>query len=68
MASDKIDVLVKGIPNQLYNIFKGFAAMKNVSVNDGMIDAMAMWIEKNGGKNDAVGQIMDQLHGAARKR
>ncbi len=68
MAVDKIDVLVKGIPNQLYNIFKGFSAMKNVSVNDGMIDAMALWIEKNGGKNDAVSQIMDQLHGVARKR
>ena len=66
-SMDRLDVLVKGIPTQLHNIFKGFCAMKDVSVNDGMIDAMALWIEKVGGKNEAPNQIMDQLHGVATK-
>ena len=67
-SMDRLDVLVKGIPTQLHNIFKGFCAMKSMSVNDGMIDAMALWIEKAGGKNETVNQIMDQLHGVVTKR
>jgi hypothetical protein len=66
---DKLDVLVKGIPVQLHNIFKGFCAMKNQSVNDGMIDAMAVYIEKiGGGKNDTVTEIMNKLHGGQKKK
>ncbi|HUZ18903.1 MAG TPA: hypothetical protein VMV68_10990 [Spirochaetia bacterium] len=67
--SDKMEVLVKAIPDQLYNIFKGFCAMKNMSVNDGMIEAMAAFIEKTGGgKNEAVDEIMEKLRPAGKKK
>jgi hypothetical protein len=67
--SDKMEVLVKNIPDQLYNIFKGFCAMKSISVNDGMIEAMAAFIEKaGGGKNEAVEEIMEKLRPAGKKK
>lgn len=65
---DKLDLLVKGIPVQLHSIFKGFCAMKNQSVNDGMIESMALYIEKaGGGKNAAVDEIMKKLAGGKKK-
>ncbi len=65
---DKLDLLVKGIPVQLHSIFKGFCAMKNQSVNDGMIEAMTIYIEKaGGGKNAAVDEIMRKLYGGKKK-
>ncbi len=69
MAAEKMDLLVKDIPVQLHSIFKGFCAMRNVTVNDGMIEAMAAFIEKvGGGKNDAVEQIMSKLRPAGKKK
>ncbi len=66
---DKLDVLVKGIPVQLHNIFKGFCAMPDTTVNDGMIEAMAAYVEKlNGGRNDAMKEVMDRYHQTARRR
>ncbi len=67
--AEKIDVLVKGIPVQLHNIFTGFCAMKSLSVNDGMIEAMAVFIEQTGGgKNQAVEEIMAGLRGTGKKK
>ena len=66
---ERLDVLVKGIPVQLHNIFKGFCAMHDRTVNEGMIEAMAYYVEKlNGGKNDATKDLMDRYHLVARKR
>ena len=66
---DKLDLLVKGIPVQLHSIFKGFCAMKNQSVNEGMIEAMTLYIEKVGGsKNAVVDEIMKKLTGGGKKK
>ncbi len=66
---DRLDVLVKGIPVQLHNIFKGFCAMNDKTVNEGMIEAMAAYVEKlNGGRNEAMKEVMDKYHQVARKR
>lgn len=67
--AEKIDVLVKGIPVQLHSIFQGFCAMKNLSVNDGMIVGMAAFIEQTGGgKNAAVDEILADLHLGEKKK
>lgn len=67
--AEKLDVLVKDIPVQLHSIFKGYCAMKSLSVNEGMIEAMAVFIEKvGGGKNEAVDEIMGALHPAGKKK
>ncbi len=69
MAAEKMDLLVKEIPVQLHSIFKGFCAMQNVTVNDGMIEAMAVFIEKvGGGKNQAVDQIMAKLRPGGKRK
>jgi hypothetical protein len=44
--ADKLDVLVKGIPVKTHNIFKGICAMHDKTVNEGIIDAMADFIDR----------------------
>ncbi len=44
---DKIDHLVKGIPNQLLNMFRGFCTMAGKTESEGIIDLMIEYIEKN---------------------
>ena len=44
---DKIDYLVKGIPNQLLNMFRGFCTMVGKTESEGVIDLMIEYIEKN---------------------
>lgn len=67
--AEKMDLLVKDIPVQLHSIFKGFCAMKSLSVNEGMIEAMAAFIEKTGGgKNEAVEEIMGALRSTGKKK
>jgi hypothetical protein len=43
---DTLDVLVKKIPVPIHDMFKGFCSMKGISVNDGIIDSMIAFIEK----------------------
>lgn len=67
--AEKMDLLVKAIPVQLHSIFKGFCAMKNLSVNEGMIEAMAAFIEKaGGGQNEAVDEIMGTQRSGGKKK
>ncbi len=66
---ERLDVLVKGIPVQLHNIFKGFCALNSKTVNEGIIDAMFSSIEKSsGGKNDGLKDLMDRYYQAGRKK
>ncbi len=66
---ERLDVLVKGIPVQLHNIFKGFCAMHDKTVNEGMIEAMASYVEKlNGGKTEATKDVMDRYRLVAKRR
>ena len=44
---DKVDYLVKGIPNQLLNMFRGFCTMAGKTESEGVIDLMIEYIEKN---------------------
>lgn len=67
--AEKMELLIKDIPVQLHSIFKGFCAMKSLSVNEGIIEAMAVFIEKvGGGKNEAVEEIMEKQRSAAKKK
>jgi len=66
---ERLDVLVKGIPVQLHNIFKGFCAVQDKTVNEGMIEAMTVYVEKlNSGKNDTIKDVMDRYHQASKKK
>jgi hypothetical protein len=66
---DRIDVLVKGVPVRLHNIFKGICAMSDKSLDEGIIDAIAASIEKtNGGKNEGLKEIMEKYHQVVNKK
>ncbi len=46
---EKIDILVKGVPVPMHNMFKGLCSMAGKSISDGVIEAMGDWIRKYGG-------------------
>jgi hypothetical protein len=66
---ERVDVLVKGVPVRLHNIFKGLCAMSDKTLDEGIIEAMAASIEKtNGGKNEGLKEIMDRYRQATKKK
>jgi hypothetical protein len=46
---DKSDVLVKGVPNAILSMFKGFCSMEGKTEGEGIIDCMIDYIDKNTG-------------------
>jgi hypothetical protein len=46
---EKIDILVKGVPVPMHNMFKGLCSVAGKSVSDGVIEAMGDWIRKVAG-------------------
>jgi hypothetical protein len=46
---EKIDVLVKGVPVPINNMFKGLCSLRGKSVSQGIIDSMITVIEQSGG-------------------
>ena len=44
---DKVDVLVKGVPNPLMNMFRGLCSIAGKSESQGFIDLMIEHIESN---------------------
>lgn len=44
---DKVDHLVKGIPNALLNMFRGVCSLAGKTESEGIIDLMIDHIEKN---------------------
>jgi hypothetical protein len=50
---EKIDVLVKGVPVPIHNMFKGLCSLRGRSVSEGIIDSMISVIEQSGGAVNA---------------
>ena len=52
---EKIDVLIKGVPVPLHNMFNGLCSMAGKSVSEGVIEAMSDWIKHpTGGDREAA--------------
>jgi hypothetical protein len=47
---EKIDVLVKGVPVPIHNMFKGLCSLRGKSVSQGMIESMISVIEQTSGE------------------
>lgn len=45
----KVDLLVKGIPVPVLNMFRGFCSIEGKCDSEGIIDVMIEYIEKNTG-------------------
>ena len=66
---EKIDVLVKGVPVPIHNMFKGFCSLHGISVSQGIIDSMISVIEKSsGGDNENLRAILGEYQTSAGQR
>jgi len=44
---EKVDLLVKGVPQAILNMFRGFCSIEGKTESQGIIDIMIDYIEKN---------------------
>jgi hypothetical protein len=66
---EKIDVLVKGVPVPIHNMFKGFCSLRGISVSEGIIDSMISVIEQSsGGVNENLSAILGEYQVSAKRR
>jgi hypothetical protein len=66
---EKVDVLVKGVPVPILNMFRGFCSIEGKTENDGIIDVMIDYIDKNtSGDKKNLNKIIDEYRGSAGKK
>ncbi len=66
---EKIDVLVKGVPVPIHNMFKGFCSLRGISVSEGIIDSMISVIEQSsGGVNENLSAILGEYQVSVKRR
>jgi len=66
---EKIDILVKGCPLPIHNMFKGYCAMTGKTVSEGIIDTIIDAIQKNVGKdNKELQAIVDEYRRGGKKK
>ena len=64
---EKIDVLVKGVPVPINNMFKGLCSLRGKSVSEGLIDAMIAVIEQSsGGMNETLQSVLGEYRVSAK--
>ena len=64
---EKIDLLVKGVPVPINNMFKGLCSLHGKSISEGIIDAMIAVIEQSGsGANENLQAILGEYRLSAR--
>jgi hypothetical protein len=64
---EKIDVLVKGVPVPINNMFKGLCSLHGKSVSEGIIDAMIAVIEQSsGGMKENLQAILGEFRLSAK--
>lgn len=64
---EKIDVLVKGVPVPINNMFKGLCSLRGKSVSEGIIDAMIAVIEQSsGGMKENLQAILGEFRLSAK--
>jgi hypothetical protein len=66
---EKIDILVKGVPVPINNMFKGFCSLRGKSVSEGIIDSMIAVIEQSsGGVNENLQAILGEYRVSAKQK
>jgi hypothetical protein len=69
MAGDKVDLLVKGVPNQILNMFRGFCSIAGKTESEGVIDLMIEYIEKNTtGDTANLRKLIDEYRSSSKKK
>ena len=58
---EKIDLLIKGVPVPILNMFRGFCSISGKTESQGIIDVMIEHIEKNvGGDKQNLKKIVEE--------
>jgi len=66
---EKVDILIKGVPVPIHNMFKGLCSVSGRSVSDCVIEAMVSFIESSsGGQNDTLRNMLEGQRPPARRR
>jgi hypothetical protein len=66
---EKIDILVKGCPLTIHNMFKGYCSMTGKTISEGIIDTIIDAIQKNVGKdNKELQAIVDEYRRGGKKK
>ena len=64
---EKIDILVKGVPVPIHNMFKGFCSLRGKSMSQGVIESMISVIEQSSGPANPDWQtIVDEYETTAK--
>ena len=64
---EKIDILVKGVPVPINNMFKGLCSLRGKSVSEGVIDSMIAAIEQSsGGMNENLQALLGEFRVSAK--
>lgn len=50
---EKIDILVKGVPVPVHNMFKGMCSMSGKTVSEGVVELMTAHVQKGGAAPEA---------------
>lgn len=66
---EKVDLLVKGIPTPILNMFRGFCSIEGKNESEGIIDVMIDYIDKNtGGDKANLKKVVDEYRGNQKKK
>jgi hypothetical protein len=66
---EKVDLLVKGVPVPILNMFRGFCSIEGKTESEGVIDIMIDYIEKNtAGDKANLKKIVSDYRGSAKKK
>ena len=66
---DKVDYLVKGIPNALLNMFRGLCSLEGKTESEGIIDLIIAHIDKNySGDKANFKKIVEEYRNAKKKK
>jgi hypothetical protein len=65
---DKVDFLVKGVPNPILTMFRGLCSIGGKSEGEGVIELMIEHIEKNvGGDKANFKKLVDEYRASLKK-
>jgi hypothetical protein len=53
---EKIDILVKGVPVPVHNMFKGMCSMSGKTVSEGIVELLTAHVQKGGAEPEAGGK------------
>jgi len=66
---EKADILVKGVPTPLMNMFRGLCSIEGKTESEGIIDTIIEHIEKNmGGDKANLKKVVDEYRTSAKKK